>query len=126
MLSRYTAIRNEVLRLLRGRWARPREIERIVGKLTNIMLFHRPSLAIFDAVYAFCRTISPERPRRVWPAVRQELSDALAVLPLLRSDLSRPVATELLQTDACDTGAAVVYGRSRPQRFAPGVHAPAP
>ena len=32
MLSRYTAIRNEVLRLLRGRWARPREIERIVAR----------------------------------------------------------------------------------------------
>ena len=41
--------------------------------------------------------------------MRQELSDALAVLPLIRSDLSRPVASELLQTDACDTGAAVVY-----------------
>ena len=107
--TRYAAIRDEVRRLLWGRWARPREIERIVGKLTNIMLLHRPSLAIFDAVYAFCRTTSPERPRRVWPAVRQELSDALAVLPLIRSDLSRPVATELLQTDACDTGAAVVY-----------------
>ena len=107
--SRFAAIRNEVLRLLRCRWARPRDIERLVGKLTNVMFLHRQSLSIFNAAYAFCRTTSPEQPRRLWPSVRQELSDAVALLPLFRSDLSRPVATQLLQTDACDTGAAVVY-----------------
>ena len=107
--SRYAAIRAEVLRLLRSRWCRPRDIERIVGKLTHIMLLHRQSLALFNAVYAFCRTNWPERPRRLWLSVQQELSDAIALLPLIRSDLSRPVATALLQTDACDTGAAVVY-----------------
>ena len=72
-------------------------------------VLHRQSLSIFNAVYAFCRTTSPEQPRRLWPSVRQELSDAVALLPLFRSDLSRPVATQLFQTDACDTGAAVVY-----------------
>ena len=95
--------------MLRCRWARPRDIERLVGKLTNVMLLHRQSLSIFIAVYAFCRTTSPKQPRRLWPSVRQELSDTVALLPLFRSDLSRPVATQLLQTDACDTGAAVVY-----------------
>ena len=64
--SRYAAIRAEVLRLLRSRWCRPRDIERIVGKLTHIMLLHRQSLALFNAVYAFCRTNWPERPRRLW------------------------------------------------------------
>ena len=107
--ARYAAIRAEVQRIIRCGWARPREVERLVGKLTHWFLLHRPSLALLNAVYAFCRTASPERPRRLWPSVRQELSDAVAVLPLVRSDLSRPVAEHLIQTDACDTGAAVVY-----------------
>ena len=80
-----------------------------MGKLTNWFLLHRPALALFNAVYAFCHTDAPDRPRRLWPSVQQELNDAVAVLPLVRSDLSRPVAEQLLQTDACDTGAAVVY-----------------
>ena len=83
-----------------------------MGKITNVFLLHRPSLALFNAVYAFCHTEWPERPRRLWPSVQQELRDAVAVLPLVRSDLSRAVAEQLLQTDACDTGAAVVYTSS--------------
>ena len=110
--SRYAAIRAEVLRVTRSGWARPREIESLVGKLTHWLLLHRPALALFNAVYAFCHTDSPERPRRLWPSVQQELNDAVAVLPLVRSDLSRPVAEQLVQTDACDTGAAVVYTRT--------------
>ena len=106
---RYAAIRAEVERITRCGWARPREVERLVGKITNVFLLHRPSLALFNAVYAFCHTEWPERPRRLWPSVQQELRDAVAVLPLVRSDLSRAVAEQLLQTDACDTGAAVVY-----------------
>ena len=77
----------------------------MVGKLTHWLLLHRPALALFNAVYAFCHTDSPERPRRLWPSVQQELNDAVAVLPLVRSDLSRQDAC----LDACDTGAAVVY-----------------
>ena len=93
-------------------WVRPRELERLVSKLTNWFLLHRPWLAVFNAVYAFCHSESPERPRRLWPSVLQELEDAVAVLPLVRSDLSRPVAEQLIQTDACDTGAAVVYTKA--------------
>ena len=93
-------------------WVRPRELERLVGKITNWFLLHRPSLAVFNAVYAFCHSESPETPRRLWPSVLQELEDAVAVLPLVRSDLSRPVAEQLIQTDACDTGAAVVYTKA--------------
>ena len=107
--SRFAAIRAEVVRVTRCGWARPRDVERLVGKITHWLLLHRPALALLNAVYAFCRTDSPDRPRRLWPSVQQELNDAVAVLPLVRSDLSRPVAEQLLQTDACDTGAAVVY-----------------
>ena len=110
--SRYAAIRAEVLRVIRCGWARPREVERVVGKITHWLLLHRPSLALLNAVYAFCRSDSPDRPRRLWPAVREELEDVIAVMPLVRSDLSRPVAELLVQTDACDTGAAVVYTKT--------------
>ena len=110
--SRYAAIRAEVVRVTRSGWARPREIESLVGKLTHWLLLHRPALALFNAVYAFCHTDLPERPLRLWQSVQQELNDAVAVLPLVRSDLSRPVAEQLVQTDACDTGAAVVYTRT--------------
>ena len=79
-------------------WVRPRELERLVGKITNWFLLHRPSLAVFNAVYAFCHSESPETPRRLWQSVLQELEDAVAVLPLVRSDLSRPVAEQLIQT----------------------------
>ena len=77
--SRYAAIRAEVLRMTRSGWARPREVERLVGKLTHWLLLHRPALALLNAVYAFCHTDSPDRPRRLWPSVKQELSDAVAV-----------------------------------------------
>ena len=110
--ARYSAIRAEVIRIARCGWARPRDVERLVGKITHWLLLHRPALALLNAVYAFCRSDSPDRPRRVWPSVLQEFNDVIALLPLVRSDLSRPVAEQLLQTDACDTGAAVVYTRT--------------
>ena len=45
-----------------------------------------------------------------------ELEQALALVPLVRSNLARPVATTLLQTDASDTGAAAVYTDAVPHR----------
>ena len=44
--SRYAAIRAEVQRVTRSGWARPREVERLVGKLTHWLLLHRPALAL--------------------------------------------------------------------------------
>ena len=58
--ARYAAIRAEVLRMTRCGWVRPRELERLVGKITNWFLLHRPSLAVFNAVYAFCHSESRE------------------------------------------------------------------
>ena len=64
LIGRSPAIRAEVLRVIRCGWARPREVERVVGKITHWLLLHRPSLALLNAVYAFCRSDSPDRPRR--------------------------------------------------------------
>ncbi len=85
----------------------------MVGRFTSSFLLHRLALSVFSAVYAFGRKVG-DRPARVWPSVLRELRLALAVLPLVQSDLSRPVAECLVQTDASDTGGAAVYTTAVP------------
>jgi len=63
---------------------------------------------VFSAAYVFSQQHGDRR-ARVWPSVLRELRAALAILPLVRSDLSRPVSPVLIQTDACGTGDAAVY-----------------
>ena len=107
-LKKYHELVASVARLRRRGWAQRREVESIVGKITNMFLLHRPALAAFSSVYAFGRKVG-HRAARVWPSVLRELDRALALLPLVRSDLGRPVAPFLLHTDASDSGAAAVY-----------------
>ncbi len=108
--AKYHTLEAAVLDLERRGRARPREVERLVGKFTNLFLLHRPALAIFSTVYVFARkcghAVAP-----VWSSVIRELRMALGVLPLVRSDLARHVSELLLQSDACDTGSAAVYTR---------------
>ena len=112
-LPRYHALAQAVRSLERRMWAQPREVERLVGRFTHWFLLHRAALSIFNAVYAFATKVG-ERRARLWPSVLRELQRALAVLPLVHSDLARPAARTLIQTDACDTGGAVVYTRAVP------------
>ena len=85
--------------LCRHGFARPREVEGIVGVFTHLFLLHRLALSTFSATYAFARKLGM-RHARLWPAVIQELLRALAILPLVRAELERPVSPVLLQTDA--------------------------
>ena len=105
--ERYAGIRAAVEELRRG-WAKPREVERLIGKFTHMALLNRLSLSVFSAVYAFARKVG-HRYARVWPSVMRELEHALSLVPLMRADLSRPVSPVLIQTDACDHGEGVVY-----------------
>ena len=68
---------------------------------------------MFYAVNAFARKVGH---RCAWlsPSVLGELRQALALVPLVRADLRRPVCPALLQTDACSTGAAAVYSTTNP------------
>ena len=66
--TRYVEINAEVQDLLRRGWARPRQVERLVGRITSRMLLLRLTLSIFDAVYAFARKVG-DRHARLWPAV---------------------------------------------------------
>ena len=106
--SRYANLRDAVGALRRRSWARPREVEALVGRFTHAFLLNRPALSVFSAVYAFAEKVG-DRAARVWPSVIAELQLALDILPLVRADLERPVAPLLIQTDACDEGAAAVY-----------------
>ena len=90
-----------------------REVERLVGKLTHLFLIHRLALATFAAVYAFAQKCGHRR-ARLWPSVLRELRVAVALVPLVQSDPTRPVAELLVQTDASDNGTGVVYTREVP------------
>ena len=104
----YAEICGEVYAMRRCGWARPRQVERIVGRLTSRMLLLRLTLSVFDAVYAFARKVG-DRHARLWPAVITELEHACALLPLMRADVTRRTAPCLVQCDACNEGDAVVY-----------------
>ena len=106
--DKYAELATAVQQLCRRGWAQPREVERVLGKFTHLFLLHRLALAAFSAVYAFARKLG-HRPARLWPSVRRELSRALALLPLVRAELDRPVCPRLVQTDASARGAGVVY-----------------
>jgi hypothetical protein len=108
---KYLDLEAAVRDLERRGWARPREIEHLVGRFSNLFLLHRPSLAIFSSVYAYARKLGAVA-ARVWASVLRELRMALSLLPLVRSDLSRPVTPVLIQTDACESGVAAVYSQS--------------
>ena len=97
--SRYDQLRAWVRNLERRGWANAREVERLVGKLTHLFLIQRFALSTFAAVYAFVQKCGDKR-ARLWPSVLRELRTAVALVPLVRSDLSRSVAEMLLQTDA--------------------------
>ena len=114
-LARFGELRAWVRSLERRGWAKPREVERLVGKLTHIFLLHRFALSVFAAVYAFGQKVGHKR-ARLWPSVLEELRMAVAVVPLVRSDLTRPVAEALVQTDASAGGAGVVYTRAVPHK----------
>ena len=111
--AKYTRIAAEVWALERRGFARPREVERITGRFTHIFLLHRLSLAVFSSVYAFARRLGHVA-APVWRSVLQEFRRALALVPIVRSDLSRPVSPVLLQTDASGDGSAVVYTKAVP------------
>ena len=111
--ARFDELRAWMRNLERRGWAKPREIERLVGKLTHLFLLHRFALSTFAAVYAFAQKCGHRR-ARLWPSVLRELRTAVALVPLVRADLSRPVAEVLVQTDASSNGTGVVYTRDVP------------
>ena len=79
-----------------------------MGKLTHIFLIQMFSLSVFEAVYAFGQNVG-HKYARLRPSVLRELRTAVALVPLVRSDLALPVAETLIQTDVSKNSTGVVY-----------------
>ena len=109
--AKYESIAGATRDLLARGWAFPREVERICGQFTNVFLLHRTSLSVFSCVYIFGRRMG-DRCAKLWPVAARELRLALAILPMVVADVSRPVSPTLIQVDACPKGGAVVYTKS--------------
>ena len=95
-------------------WARPREVERIVGQLIHCCLLVRLSMSAFSACYAYIAKWG-NRSARLWSNVKAELQSVIGLLPLVYAALDRPTFPAILQSDASDSGLAVVYNRSTPE-----------
>ena len=112
-LLRYAELIATVNALVRRGWTRPREVDSLVGRFTNVFLLHRMSLSIFSSAYVFIQRAG-DRPARLWPSVAHELLVAADILPLVQADVSRPCAPLLLQTDASPSGSGMVYSSCIP------------
>ena len=78
--GRYDNLRAWVRDLERRGWAFPRQVEKVLGKLTHIFLLQRFALSVFAAVYAFAKKCGHRR-ARLWPNVLRELRLAIALAP---------------------------------------------
>ncbi|CAK0839425.1 unnamed protein product, partial [Prorocentrum cordatum] len=68
---------------LRARLARAKRWRlAVIGHFTHAMLLNRPALCVMRSAYDFARKRC-RAPVPFWPSVRQELADALHLLPLL-------------------------------------------
>jgi hypothetical protein len=84
-----------------------RQLAHIVGRWTWVMMLRRPSLAVLQHVYRFCR-LAQGRRFRVWPSVRRELGMLLSLLPLLTADLRSPFFHRAFASDASELAGGVV------------------
>jgi len=107
-ISRFHSILADFELIIHRKYARPREIERLVGKLTHCFLLNRPCLSVFRVVYIFTKKLG-HRTARVWPQVLAELHRAISLLIVVGVDLSSAVSPTLIQTDASGSGTAAVY-----------------
>ena len=64
------------------RLASGREVEKLIGHFTHAMLLDRPALCIFRASCDYSRR-HYRAPHVPWPAARQELQNAMHIVPLL-------------------------------------------
>eukprot|EP00971_Amphidinium_carterae_P349654 6491135-Amphidinium_carterae.1 len=86
---------------------RGRDLEKIVGHATFVLLLQRPALSILSAVYAFI-TKNYHVEQVLWASVRRELTLLEALLPLLWVDLRRSWSPDVRMCDASPQGYGVV------------------
>ena len=83
------------------------ELERLVGHVVALCCIRRELLSILGSAYKFIAD-SYERRQPLWPSVRKELRQALALLPLAQASMQREWHTEVMAYDASEYGYGVV------------------
>ncbi|CAK0908668.1 unnamed protein product, partial [Prorocentrum cordatum] len=81
------------------------DIERALGHCTFAALCRRESLSCFSAASAFVQQ-GYQRARPLWASARKELRIFRGVPIILRAQLDAPWSSQVVVTDACETGRA--------------------
>ena len=76
------------------------QLEHCVGHLTFLMLLDRKFLCLLNAMYSFIRR-HYRKPVKVWRSVADEAWKIRCLLPLLYTDVSRPVSDIIYAGDSC-------------------------
>jgi hypothetical protein len=98
--------------LQRGRCS-GEHLSSLLGNLTWAALVRRPCLSVFQTVYRFVQ-VAGARVCPLWRSVRNELEAVYGLLPLMFARVGSPCFQEVVATDACTTGGAVVTTRVSP------------
>lgn len=88
--------------------------EVLLGHLTWAMLCRRETLCIVDQCYAFVRA-HYGRSARLWPSVRRELRQAVALLPLMRRRIASAWCDTVTASDSSPFGYGVCYRSADPE-----------
>ena len=100
--------------VLAARFVSGRSVARIVGAWVWAVSVRRPALAVFSAVYQYIRKFD-ERPGRLWPSVRVELVNIMALAPLLWVSLRCTYFSHLISTDASTAGFGAAVAKAQPE-----------
>ena len=95
------------IRLLRAPFVTGAQLAHVIGRWTWVMMLRRPSLAILQHVYRYCR-VAQGRSFTLWACVRRELCMLLGVLPLLHAQLQAGFFHRAIASDASELAAGVV------------------
>ena len=89
-------------------------LSHLLGRWTWVMMLRRPTLAVLQHSYRYCR-VAQRRQFTLWPSVRRELSMLLSLLPLLEAHLHAPFFHRAIASDASELAAGVVTSPLTPQ-----------
>ena len=84
-----------------------RQLSKLIGRWTWVMLLRRPSLAILQHVYRYI-AVARNYPFTMWMCVRRELRQLVGLLPLLEVDLAASIFHRAIATDASELAGGMV------------------
>eukprot|EP00732_Lithocolla_globosa_P000549 Lithocolla_globosa_v1_NODE_182_length_5436_cov_23.147742.p1 type:complete len:485 gc:universal NODE_182_length_5436_cov_23.147742:1934-3388(+) len=109
-VDRLTTLVRDTNQMLKIGKASPENLQKLTGRWISCLLLTRPILSVLARSFAFGQ--QQGRKIRVLPEkVKQELSVLIKLAPMLRVDLTMPLADSILASDASSTGGGVSYRR---------------